>query len=318
MERDPHYRTATDAAHPEPEADRLRRDLRCLAPAAPPSCRWRRIVTYTTSGSTALRAARERPAAPILSLTPDMPTARRLALVWGTHAVQVHEVGTSVRDRGHMPAPIAAREGFAKPGDIIAITAGMPFGVAGTTNLLRIAQVPGGPATRDPRLGSRHRDWTGSRSPTGKETSDDCHRQRARTGNPRQPRQPDRRGRGLARDGAPGRAAVPSGASTGAHEAVELRDGDKGRYGGKGVLKAVAHVNGEIADALIGLDALDQVALDRALIELDGTDNKGRLGANAILGVSPRRPPRRPPQRVRRCRCTATSAAPTPASCPCR
>ncbi|WP_337180215.1 phosphopyruvate hydratase [Sphingopyxis granuli] len=86
--------------------------------------------------------------------------------------------------------------------------------------------------------------------------------------------------------GAIGRAAVPSGASTGAHEAVELRDGDKKRYGGKGVLKAVAAVNGEIMDLLSGLDALEQIKIDRALIELDGTPNKGRLGANAILGAS--------------------------------
>src|SRR6185312_14387066 len=83
-----------------------------------------------------------------------------------------------------------------------------------------------------------------------------------------------------------GRMAVPSGASTGAHEAVELRDGDKERYGGKGVRKAVAAVNGEIYDALGGFDAADQVRLDRTMIELDGTPNKGRLGANAILGVS--------------------------------
>jgi enolase len=87
-------------------------------------------------------------------------------------------------------------------------------------------------------------------------------------------------------DGAFGRAAVPSGASTGAHEAVELRDGDKKRYGGKGVLKAVGAVNGEAMDLLSGLDALDQIKIDRALIELDGTPNKGRIGANAILGVS--------------------------------
>jgi len=86
--------------------------------------------------------------------------------------------------------------------------------------------------------------------------------------------------------GASGRAAVPSGASTGAHEAVELRDGDKGRYGGKGVRKAVANVNGEIFDLLSGLDANDQIKIDRAMIELDGTPNKGRLGANALLGVS--------------------------------
>jgi len=83
-----------------------------------------------------------------------------------------------------------------------------------------------------------------------------------------------------------GRAAVPSGASTGAHEAVELRDGDKGRYGGKGVLQACESVNGEIYDALSGMDAEDQIFLDHTMIELDGTDNKSRLGANAILGVS--------------------------------
>ncbi|WP_114858500.1 phosphopyruvate hydratase [Azospirillum brasilense] len=90
----------------------------------------------------------------------------------------------------------------------------------------------------------------------------------------------------LLESGAFGRAAVPSGASTGAHEAVELRDGDKGRYGGKGVLKAVESVNGEIFDAIAGLDGSNQRALDLAMIELDGTPNKSRLGANAILGVS--------------------------------
>jgi len=87
-------------------------------------------------------------------------------------------------------------------------------------------------------------------------------------------------------DGTMGRAAVPSGASTGAHEAVEKRDGNKDRYKGKGVLEAVAAVNGEIAEALVGFDATEQVAIDQAMIELDGTPNKGRLGANAILGVS--------------------------------
>ena len=86
--------------------------------------------------------------------------------------------------------------------------------------------------------------------------------------------------------GATGRAAVPSGASTGAHEAVELRDGDKSRYGGKGVLKAVANAQGEILEAIGGMDASEQVAIDDAMIELDGTPNKSRLGANAILGVS--------------------------------
>lgn len=87
-------------------------------------------------------------------------------------------------------------------------------------------------------------------------------------------------------DGAVGRAAVPSGASTGAYEAVEMRDGDKDRYNGKGVLKAVDAVNFEIFEALVGADALDQAGLDQDLIELDGTPNKGRLGANAILGAS--------------------------------
>jgi enolase len=86
--------------------------------------------------------------------------------------------------------------------------------------------------------------------------------------------------------GGRGRAIVPSGASTGAHEAVELRDGDTARYGGKGVLDAVANVNGEIAEAVAGFDAFDQPGLDRLLIVLDGTPNKGRLGANALLGVS--------------------------------
>ena len=90
----------------------------------------------------------------------------------------------------------------------------------------------------------------------------------------------------LLEDGSLGRAAVPSGASTGAHEAVERRDGDKSRWGGKGVEQAVEAVNGEIAEALVGEDAEDQADLDRAMIELDGTPNKGRLGANAILGVS--------------------------------
>ena len=86
--------------------------------------------------------------------------------------------------------------------------------------------------------------------------------------------------------GVMGRAAVPSGASTGVHEAVELRDGDKARFGGKGVQKAVESVNGEIYDALSGMDAEDQLVLDRTMIDLDGTPNKARLGANAILGVS--------------------------------
>jgi enolase len=90
----------------------------------------------------------------------------------------------------------------------------------------------------------------------------------------------------LLEDGSCGRAIVPSGASTGEHEAVELRDGDKSRYLGKGVLKAVDNVNNEIAEAVEGLEAIDQVDVDRTMIELDGTENKGKLGANAILGVS--------------------------------
>ncbi len=90
----------------------------------------------------------------------------------------------------------------------------------------------------------------------------------------------------LTESGGHGRMAVPSGASTGSHEAVELRDGDPSRYGGKGVLTAVEHAVGEIANAIIGLDATDQQEVDDVMLELDGTDNKGRLGANALLGVS--------------------------------
>jgi enolase len=90
----------------------------------------------------------------------------------------------------------------------------------------------------------------------------------------------------LLESGISGRAAVPSGASTGSREAIELRDGDKGRYGGKGVLKAVEHVNTEICEAIVGLDAIEQAFIDQTLIDLDGTENKGRLGANAMLAVS--------------------------------
>ncbi len=90
----------------------------------------------------------------------------------------------------------------------------------------------------------------------------------------------------LLESGTMGRAAVPTGASTGSREAIELRDGDKGRYLGKGVLRAVEHINTEISEAVLGLDASEQAFLDRTLIDLDGTDNKGRLGANATLAVS--------------------------------
>ena len=90
----------------------------------------------------------------------------------------------------------------------------------------------------------------------------------------------------LLESGISGRAAVPSGASTGSREAIELRDGDKGRYGGKGVLKAIEHINTEICEAIVGLDAIEQVFIDQTLIDLDGTENKSRLGANATLAVS--------------------------------
>src|SRR5665811_1633288 len=90
----------------------------------------------------------------------------------------------------------------------------------------------------------------------------------------------------LLESGVMGRAAVPSGASTGEREAIELRDGDKHRYLGKGVLKAVEYVNTEIAEAIIGLEAMEQAFIDQTMIELDGTENKARLGANAILAVS--------------------------------
>ena len=112
-------------------------------------------------------------------------------------------------------------------------------------------------------------------------------------------------------DGSMGRAAVPSGASTGAHEAIELRDGDASRYLGKGVQKAVEAVNGEVADALVGMDAEDQRGIDAAMIDLDGTKNKGRLGANAILGVSLA-------ARPRAFRSIGMSEAPRRTCCPCR
>ena len=112
-----------------------------------------------------------------------------------------------------------------------------------------------------------------------------------------------------------GRAAVPSGASTGEHEAVELRDGDE-PFGGKGVLRAVEHVDGEIARAVGGREAADQAGLDRALIELDGTDTKSRLGANAILGVSLAVARAQPPSAGSRS--GATWAARTRTCCRCR
>ena len=109
-------------------------------------------------------------------------------------------------------------------------------------------------------------------------------------------------------DGTIGRAAVPSGASTGMYEACELRDGDKGRYGGKGVLKAVENVNGEIAEAVVGLNVLDQTAIDKLLIELDGTPNKTRLAPFWVSPSPAQRPLPKPPARA----CTTTSAASMP------
>ena len=120
-------------------------------------------------------------------------------------------------------------------------------------------------------------------------------------------RQPDRGCDVLLESGVMGRAAVPSGASTGSREAVELRDGDKSRYGGKGVLKAVEFVNTEISEAIVGLDATEQAFIDKTLIDLDGTENKSRIGANAVLAVSMAAAKPRP--RNRACRSIAISAA---------
>ncbi len=120
----------------------------------------------------------------------------------------------------------------------------------------------------------------------------------------------------LLEDGSFGRAAVPSGASTGAHEAMELRDGDKGRYGGKGVRKAVNAVQSDILDAIGGMDAEDQIAIDEAMIELDGPRTRAGSAptrSSASRSPSPRRPPRPPA-----CPSTATSAARRAGCCPCR
>jgi enolase len=116
--------------------------------------------------------------------------------------------------------------------------------------------------------------------------------------------------------GAEGRAAVPSGASTGAHEAVELRDNNKARFDGKGVQQAVANVRGGIRDALIGQDPGEQVKIDHMLLDLDGTPNKGRLGANAILAVSLAVAKAAAAAMI--CRCTATLAVRMHTLCPCR
>ena len=120
----------------------------------------------------------------------------------------------------------------------------------------------------------------------------------------------------LLETGVMGRAAVPSGASTGKHEALELRDGDKKRYGGKGVLKAVAAVNNDLFEALVGIDVEEQVFIDNLMIELDGTPNKKRLGA--MCCSASRWPVPRPLPRNPACRCTVRSAASTRMSCRCR
>jgi pyruvate kinase len=137
IEADPDYLRGIDAAHPAPRStipDAICCALRGAANVLPLAA----TITYTASGSTTLRAARERPAAPIVSMTPNMSTARRLSLVWGVHAVLTHEV-SDVSEMVQYACEIAQTEGFGERGDVVAIAAGMPFGVSGTTNLLRIA-----------------------------------------------------------------------------------------------------------------------------------------------------------------------------------
>jgi pyruvate kinase len=139
VERDPDYVRAIESAYPIPEPtipDAICCALRRVAGILPLAA----TVTYTSSGYTSLRAARERPAAPILGMTPSIATARHLALVWGVHPVQVREV-EHVSEMVEYACETAAAEGFARPGDILAITAGMPFGVSGNTNLLRIVRL---------------------------------------------------------------------------------------------------------------------------------------------------------------------------------
>jgi pyruvate kinase len=141
VEQDPAYRTGLEASHTGAEAttadaicSALRRVAELLAPAA--------TITYTSSGFTALRAARERPGAPILGITPHLATARRMALVWGVHAVPSPEV-SHVTDMVNYACRAAQSEGFARPGETVAIVAGLPFGSAGKTNLLHIAHIEG-------------------------------------------------------------------------------------------------------------------------------------------------------------------------------
>ena len=139
VESDPHYRDVIEASH-TPAESTVPDAIFCAMRRVAGLLRLAATVTYTSSGYSSLRAARERPAAPIVSLTPDIRTARRLALVWGVHSVHTHEV-KDVPEMVDNACQTALREEFARPGDTVVIAAGMPFGVAGTTNLLRIAQI---------------------------------------------------------------------------------------------------------------------------------------------------------------------------------
>ena len=139
VESDPHYREVIEASH-TPAESTVPDAIFCAMRRVAGLLRLAATVTYTSSGYSSLRAARERPAAPIVSLTPDIRTARRLALVWGVHSVHTHEV-KDVPEMVDNACQTALREEFARPGDTVVIAAGMPFGVAGTTNLLRIAQI---------------------------------------------------------------------------------------------------------------------------------------------------------------------------------
>ena len=283
VERDPHYRTATDAAHPEPEAtvsdvicDALRRSAAILPVAA--------LVTYSGRQDGAAGGAR----APGRSdPEPDARFSHRAPARPGLgHPCRARAgVRAPVRDRGQRLRHRHAR-GIRQTGRHDHGHGRMPFGISGEPTCCALLRCRAACARmslsfraagmrRKPRdsQSGRRRVMTIIDTVRGREVIDS-------RGNPTVEVEV------VLESGAHGRAAVPSGASTGTREAVELRDGDKGRFGGKGVLKAVAAVNGEIADALRGHDALDQIATDRILRELDGSDNKGRLGANAILGVS--------------------------------
>jgi pyruvate kinase len=153
VEHDEHYRTLTDAQHSEPRAtaaDAISHSLREAAHIVSATA----TVIYTHSGSSSIRASRERPEAPILSLTPTISTARRLALVWGVHSVWTHET-TDINTMTELACKTALKEGFAKPGDSIVIAAGVPFGQAGTTNMLRLATVWPQATPAKPRRKSR-------------------------------------------------------------------------------------------------------------------------------------------------------------------